>query len=113
MKNVVIITLLSVITTLVAAKEYREYNERSAAELERRLDEYWIKRINQRYAIRDKYSEMIMKECAKINNPQWVYILECRGASSQSIKDILAEERAALNKFETDQDHTQPTWVKE
>ena len=109
MKNVVIITLLSVITTLVAAKEYREYNERSAAELEK----YWINRDNQRYNIKRKYSEMILKECAKINNPQWVYILECRGMTNkpQSIKDILAEERAALNKFETD--HTQPAWVKE
>ena len=113
MKNVVIITLLSVITTLVAAKEYREYNERSAAELESRSIEYWINRQKKRHIIRDKYSEMILKECAKFNNPQWVYILECRGMTNkpQSIKDILAEERAALNKFETD--HTQPAWVKE
>ena len=108
MKNVVIITLLSVITTLVAAKEYREYNERSAAELEK----YWINRDNQRYIIKRKYSQMILKECAKINNQMFTH-RECRGMTNkpQSIKDILAEERAALNKFETD--HTQPAWVKE
>jgi len=110
MKNVVIIILLSLLTGLVAAKEYREYNERAAAELEEKRRQYWARRDRIMEDIMYDHSRLIWKACQQINTRgHWCG----RGMKDkpQQIKDILSAELKALNEFNRDNPH--PDWIEQ
>ena len=99
-----IISLLSILTTLVAAKEYREYNERSAAQMAERKQEYWDWRSEKTDSIIFKHSHMVWKACKEINKTASGNKWCGRGMLNkpESIKEILADEISALAQFNTD-----------
>jgi|11_taG_2_1085331.scaffolds.fasta_scaffold06108_5 hypothetical protein len=113
MKNVVIIILLSLLTGLVAAKEYREYNERAAAEMEEKRRQYWDRRSGLIDGIIYKHSGLIWKACQEINKTaignKWCG--RVMDDKPQQIKDILTAELKALNEF--NRDNPLPEWIEQ